>query len=186
MANRPTTSTLVKHIVWAFNHATLEERAEGVEWYFEAHRIAADLAERHGISLKKASLVISALSPATDWEKNVVDAGNFIEDTNAVVSTYGNNKRIAARALAGEIEELNGKKTRAFAKLIENPYSNEVVIDRHAISVALGHKSDDAERRYYSSTGYAIMVAAYHAAAKKLNLKASELQAIVWVSYRKR
>ena len=186
MVNRPTTSTLVKHIVWAFNHATLEEKAEGIDWYFTANKVAAGLAELHGISVKKTSLVISALSPATDWDKNVIDAGNFIEDTNAVVSTYGNNKRIAARALSGEVEELNGKKTRAFAKLIENPYADEVVIDRHAISVALGHKSDDTERRYYASTGYDLMVGAYHAAAVKLNLKASELQAIVWVSYRNR
>ena len=59
-----------------------------------------------------------------------------------------------------------------------------VTIDRHAHDVAVGETLGDADRGLRSPVRYEILADAYRAAAAKLKITPSRLQATVWIAHR--
>lgn len=195
-----TIQTQTKHIEALFNGASDTEKIDGGNWYKEANTYAHHLSEMFGIdSPCKVAGIISALSPATNWDRNKVDAHNFIalaindDAMSGKYGTYKNNVRKAleifnlerpTKASVGAI--LRGKtgyKTESFFYNIYDLDSSEVTIDRHAIkganNVYEGGSVALTEKRYRDSEK------AYQKVAKKYNLKPYQVQAIVWVTYRR-
>jgi len=195
-----TVQTQVKHIEALFKGASDTEKIEGGNWYKEANTYAHHLSDLFGIdSPCKVAGIISALSPAVNWERNKVDAHNFIAlaiNDDAMSGNYGTYKNNVWKAL--EIFNLDratksnvgtilrgktGYKTESFFYNIYDLDSQEVTIDRHAIkganNVYEGGSVALTEKRYRDSEK------AYQKVAKKYNLKPYQVQAIVWVTYRR-
>lgn len=159
---------------------------EGLTWYNEAHNFAESVALKYGLPLPVVCAVISALSPANNWEGNKLDTIGLIKNKRFKCSTYGQNVTKAKRILLGELLPDNafslktGAKTFNFYHNILNPLGSEhVTVDRHSYTVATG-------KPYVSLKGtkYQEIANHYHAHARRLGILASQLQAVLWVDYR--
>lgn len=119
----------------------------------------------------KGAGVLSAYSPRTNWPQNMFNAAHTFRTGQAVGAdnkvpgsiAMGMHTRAAQRILDGEHHHsvLNGPKTQDFAHLIEHGgyepeddndratgtrrHSGRVVMDRHALSVAAGHRITNDE-----------------------------------------
>lgn len=186
MKTREPLQVWVDNILKTYAAASEAERAEGLSWYPRARRYAEDLAGRYGKAARVVSGVIAALSPMTSWEQNIKDAENLLRiGRRAVVTTYKANKQKAERIILGAEPAHNlGKfKTLSFFECIEGNAA-QVCIDRHAAAVAYGRPLTERERGQVTGRTYERLQNAYRRAAAALNLKAYEIQAIVWVSWR--
>jgi hypothetical protein len=188
MKSREPLQIWVDNILKVYAESTEDERADGLSWYPRARRYAEDLAGRYGIAARIVSGVIAALSPMTTWEQNIKDAEEVLRiGGRARVTTYNANRRKAARILKGfePGANLGRYKTLSFFECIEgNPA--QVCIDRHASAIAYGRALTERERKQIAGVTYERLQNAYRKAAQAVNLKPSELQAITWVSWRKK
>ena len=146
----------------AWYDTTQGERDQGKRWYPDAHLVATAIA--HGDSAKGAGL-LSAYSPRTNWPANMFNAARSIHEGRAMGTRKGDGPimsmhwKPAERILAGEHHSQvfnpdTAAKTRAFAHLIEHGGNTEedlaagrghVVIDRHAMSTAIGRRMTDED-----------------------------------------
>jgi hypothetical protein len=144
------------HVVHAFHDSTSGERASGASWYKDAHHVAKAVA---GGNAALGAGVLSAYSPRTFWPANMFHASRSLREGRAIGPGEGVNamrmhQAPAQRMIDGEHwrDVLKGPKTRAFAHLIEHGGESDddkanntgpAVIDRHAMSVAVGHRLSD-------------------------------------------
>jgi len=191
-------SQYVRNILKVYRRATLDDTAQGVEWYDRAKRISNTIAKDTGLHINTVIGVMAALSPNNKWEINVRNTldmctawidGRDIDDFK--VSTYGANKRKAWSMLEDNLttdEELltrlNGQKTRSFYSNIRG--LDEVTIDGHALNIARGVRfnlTDD--KTNIGKVMYRDLQAAYVRAAKRVGIEPHELQAITWTTWRR-
>lgn len=188
----------VRNILKVFRKADESEIEHGKQWYQIANNDAQAIANDNNVSLNQCVGVIAALSPNNKWNRNLINASDMIAAHNSgnsldsfKVSTYGANKRKAWSILKDNLsdcepilERLNGRKVQAF-------YSNIMgydvcTIDGHALNIALGKRqslTSDANR--VGVKLYRELVEAYTRAAHKEGLKAYEMQAITWSTWRR-
>lgn len=203
-------NSTAKHIVALYLESTPADRAHGRAWYLNAHATAREVQaiSGHGKlppwTLRQAACVISALSPSNKWERNVEDAmavarwyAADIGHNPPKVCTYGANADKAFRiASAGDGADFlsmlgKGKKTLAFARLIERPsLSHVVVIDRHAFRAYRGEEpgpvnlmAGDYERAEY---GYLKATDELYEMGEFTSETPAQLQAICWVAYKRK
>ena len=173
-----------EHIIRTYRSATDEQMSEGMHWYQDAHSLALALDPSNPL---RAAGVIAALSPMTPWERNKSLAVLAYADG---VSTGNTNMACgkANRILAGEdvATVLNAPKTTAFAQTIADPTdAHAVVVDRHAMSVAIGRCSMDEDTKALSLKGvYDLYADAYREAARRIGVAPSVVQAVTWVVWR--
>lgn len=191
----PTGEECVRAILDVFADATAEEFAAGVTWYSGQARQACDdiraaVSAVHGrtISHRTAAGILAALSPSTGWGDNTAGAIEFVCTGSMLAQTPINNDR--ARSIlngADPSDVLGGRKVRSFFANLNDPHrSGPVTIDRHALSVLFGLRlSERAQKVYLSLGGYTYAAAAYRAAARFLGMRPHELQAVVWVVWRR-
>ena len=179
--------------------ASVEEIANGMAWYGVANCVALTLAEQYDIPANQAVGVIAALSPRNKWTRNMFDAEQLIaaykaggaEQARLVrACTFGANKAKAIKilesgqkAFTNTLDVLRGPKLREFASCIAG--LDEVCIDGHAWCIWQGSRVTLAD---VPSIGVKLrreIKADYAQAATDLGLKASELQAITWVAWRR-
>jgi hypothetical protein len=176
--------------------ATRRERLSGLRWYRTAHGIARDLYRTFDLpSLAHGAGILAALSPATSWDVNVRDAFALCGSDLAVVSTYGANRKKALAIRRGENPHrvlgasLNsGDKVRAFFYCIAAPSrSLSVCLDRHAVSAALGAVTDPSvvSALLRRKGQYERFADAYAAVAVELGLMPHQVQAVVWLAWRR-
>ena len=167
---------------------------EGVCWYSNASEWCENLSKELQIDYIKVCGVLAALSPATSWERNKKDCENLlahISHTNVVdyaCTTYSANvdKAILVYFSDGEkeaIEAIIGKrafKVKAFFNNIFDPYSREhVTLDRHMFDLL---EFND----YITAKRYREMEEAFkRAASGVVNIKPCDIQAVLWVYWRK-
>lgn len=177
--------TLVRNIIRTYKAASDAERAEGVEWYAQAFRLALEVDPEHPT---RAAGIIAALSPLTPWDRNVFLVRETYRTNGLQGGTLGKNRDKANRILQGEdpLLVLKGAKVRAFfAGIVSSGASSDVCVDRHAYDLAVGKRYGKNERPGLSSKdGYARIADAYCRAAKRLGVGPQELQAITWVAWR--
>jgi hypothetical protein len=201
-----------QNIVDHWHQATPDERTQGMHWYSDAHIIGQALGEHHekshglvhpqGASHLGAG-ILATYSPQMGWAGNMHNAARVLHGNKGIggpnsgmmASTH---QRVAAdRILNGEnyMDVLKGPKIQDFAHLIEHggdadPDHPHVVVDRHALSVAAGHRLTDeqygkaptSQRHYY---GHAVQQ--YHHAARELSNEESspvaghQVQATTWL-----
>lgn len=200
------------NIVSHWNDATDDEKAQGKNWYSDAHIIAKALGEHHeklhgahphGPAHLGAGIVAN-YSPQMGWAGNMHNAGRVLHEGKGIggpgsgIFASNQQKGAADRMLAGARHEdaLGGPKIQDFAHLIEHggdkdPQQPRAVIDRHALSVATGKRmsEDDystfpkSQRHYYGH-----VVNQYHEAAKRIteqegeHVAAHQVQAVTWLA----
>jgi hypothetical protein len=178
-------------ILDVYRQATLQELQEGLEWYSDAHHVAAalDPARPHA-----AAGVIAALSPMMGWDRNIMLAARAYADGYASGALYRNvAKADAILAGAEPLDVLRGDKVCNFYKAIANPHDGTaVVIDRHAFDIAVGRITNDQSRSALSRKGvYESFARAYSRAAVALtketgmDISPSAVQAVTWTVWRR-
>ena len=176
----PTSRTQVKHIETVLRAATGTEWAEGLKWYSQANEWAASMGDT--VSVAHACAILSS---QCDWETNKLNT-ELVASLGPKVTIFASRKQKqeAHEALKGRFRIPPSRlKTYAFASLIANPYSDRLVIDRHAIQIAYGIIDaagiNITKKRYHETSG------AYQRVAEKLNLQPSQVQAITWIAYKR-
>lgn len=179
---RPTTPNILSVLALA----TDAERAEGIDWYPAAHRLAVELDGGDG---RVGAGVIAALSPITPWSRNIVLAKRAFSEGRLTGGTLGNSVRAANRILDGEdpLDVLNGFKVRNFFGAIADPACPvSVCVDRHAFDVAVGRVCVDAERKVLGSAKvYGAHARAYARAGAASGLSPATVQAVTWTVWRR-
>lgn len=189
----------VRNIKAIYELAGVEEIADGMAWYGVAKSIAMVLADQYDITTAQAVGVLTALSPRNRWSRNVVDAealiaayvaGGAEQAMLTKCCTFGKNKAKAiailesgAETIPTILEILSGPKMREFASCIAG--LPDCCIDGHAWCIWQGSKVGLAD---VPSIGVRLrreIKNDYALAAAKLGIKASELQAITWVTWRR-
>jgi len=190
----------VDNIVKKHAEATEALRKGGSEWYEKAHEEAKRVG---GGDITKGAGIIAALSPLTDWNKNVAYAHQLVKTGDSPSSLIKKNVEKAQRIQAGEHprDVLGGHKVRSFFENIHDPSSPEhVTIDRHAYDIAVGRPfvgtggsrdlnwtpgkmSEDLGLS--AKSRYDHFVDAYKSASQKLDIDVpNKAQAITWVAHR--
>jgi hypothetical protein len=174
----------VTKVVETYRAATPEQLSEGLTWYQDAHSLALALDPTNPV---RSAGVISALSPQKDWEGNKALAIRAYAD-GVATGHFPVQCAKANRILAGDDVPtvLNGAKTVAFAATIADPAdAHAVVVDRHAVSVAIGRTSTDADTDMLTRKGvYDLFADVYREAARIIGTSPSTVQAVTWVVWR--
>lgn len=193
----------VKNILDLYNQANMDEVSSGRDWYKQASEIARLMAVKYNLTLCQSAGIISALSPGTNWNQNIIDANNLCsllsagKDIRAItVTTYGHNKEKAYtiycspelsedaiyKLLLGASKSVN--KTSSFYLNILHPDKDKAItIDRHAYRINLG--IEELPGIALTEKRYTIMAQAYKLASKDIEYSAIELQAITWLVFRR-
>lgn len=195
---------ILKRLQSAYDSATLAERASGLEWYAKANAYAADLARRYGYSVAQVSAVLAALSPGSEWTRNILDAETLLDHVARgvdvpVLGVYGRrnvDKALAALAVSDPLALFSAKtgpKTSAFylaicdASTCAVDASDKVVIDRHAASAALGKRGarGGSAIDVVPPALYRWLAAHYVELAKRVGVDPWQAQAVIWNSWRR-
>ena len=174
--------------VWA--SASTAQRLAGAQWYPKASQTVRALAWAHERSVAQVAGAVSALSPSNRWENNLTDAAMLLQGQRHGFRTYSAQvlkavECMAAPSIDAALNILGGPKTRAFAKLLYDPSCDEVVVDGHAWSIALGWRLPLSACKV-SPAAYRRTARAYRTAAEHLGELPSVVQATTWVVWRDR
>ncbi len=189
------------NILKTYARATDGDIDFGLHWYQQAHDAAKAIAGRCTTATTVEVIgVIAALSPGLSWGLNVLQAEQLLKayETGAelpMVGSYGRkNVDKAVRILSHEwpLDVLGGNKVRAFFYNILFPTGeSHVTIDRHAKALAInapatriGYASDNVLSTVKKSE-YDYIAWHYEVIARRLGLIPSQLQAIVWVTWKR-
>ena len=187
-----------KHILAIYKLANPSEIKHGLNWYVNALTDCKKIANDLDLPIHIVIGVVSALSPNNKWERNIVNAKDlctaFINgnDMDSIkVSTYHKMKQKAWHILETmpsyeeTITILNGKKIVSFFRNISGD-EQDITIDGHARNIYYNDRQGlTTPNTNIAKTEYADIQKAYLRASKKLGIKAYELQAITWVTWRR-
>ncbi len=187
-----------KNIIAIYKLAKPSEIYDGLSWYINANKDCQEIADKFKIPLHIVVGEVSALSPNNKWSNNIQNAHDLIRafidgnDMDSVkVRTYHKMKQKAWSILQQmpsydeTITILNGKKIVSFFKNIMGDES-EITIDGHARNIYYNDKQGlTTPNTNIKKSEYADIQKAYQRASKKLGIKAYELQAITWVTWRR-
>lgn len=189
------------NIIKIYDEATFDEYHQGMLWYHQAEREAAKIADQHRLPMHVVAGVIAALSPNLKWSRNVSDAETVVSafmsglvypvsPEDVVVCAYPQNVRKAWAILeqmpdiAGVKRILNGPKITAFFSNIIG--EDACTVDGHARNIYYGKRIALKDKRLsIGKKEYQKIERAYRKAARKIGIRASELQAITWVAWRR-
>lgn len=188
-----------QHIAERYDETSPEERQQGMRWYQDAQEVARSLGNG---DLEKGAGLLSAYSPQTSWPVNMLNAARSMAKGRAIGPGEGMiTRQMQATAQkvmdGGKIPDVfKSPKTLAFARLIRHGADpaddrlGNVVIDRHALSVAVGRRlsKDDVngspigDARYYQHVAdqYRLAAAAISKRDGRL-VTPHQLQAITWL-----
>jgi hypothetical protein len=193
-----------QNVIDHYNKATPAEKHHGHTWYSDAHHITKMIAHDTKTPMRTMAGLVSNYSPQTHWATNLMTASKVAREKKAMggkgegVFASGQQKKVAHEMLHNNAhydDALVGHKTKAFAHLIHhggNKDKNDpqVVVDRHAHSVASGKRMNDAAfgvAKLKSKKGYDKVAATYHEAAKHLSkqhgheIHPHQVQATTWL-----
>lgn len=181
-----------ENILKTFDQTTPEEREQGMRWYADVHNLASAIA---GGDTRLGGGLLAAYSPQANWPVNMFNASRSAMEhralaTNEGMVITGNTQKMAQKLLDGASidEAVTGPKTNSFAHLIEHgdddpadPYG-KVVIDRHALSIAVGHRlPEDAAAPIGDPRMYDHVADEYRKAALARGISPHQMQAITWL-----
>jgi len=188
----------VNSILRFYDLASASETIEGLHWYDEANKYCRELSSRFNITLSQAAGIIAVFSPQAGWEENKRYALSFLLNPKIRLrSLVQVRKAKKILSLTSETDIYNAlslndraEKTKAFFLNILNPdLVTDVTIDRHAIASCIQRPDETfpLSKEYGNLTPiqYQFFERCYVVAASELNLLPQQLQAIVWVTYRR-
>jgi len=180
----PGHETMVQNIVSAWDKAT-DYHSHGREWYESAHTYLAGLATVYNTPLANVAGITAVLSPSVSWDINLLETEQVLLDNRDFrYRAYRENVDKAFAVRGGDLSRIRGPKVIAFATLLLHPRAHTVVVDRHALSVALGFKVEG--RGYNTLPRIRKFQTAYVDAALHLGEKASHVQAATWLWIREK
>lgn len=168
---------------------------EGHRWYADGQATVADIADRAGIGMERAAIIVAHLSPRTRWSFNVAGAYQLAIQRQADGCMANNVARALAALDADDPWSTFGPmahKTRRFARNLLGDHS-VITVDTWAMRVAMGRgwgvnwrtdRTDDLERLITRPGIYEAIERAYLNAGKHANLPGPIIQAITWVAAR--
>ena len=172
---------------------------ENNHWYQEANDWAVEVSRflltfnGQSVSVQQVLGVVSALSPMQEWNKNKDIAIQLIMTGDCGYMERGKQKARDILRLGGHFRHfdteiksiLNGEKTKTFYENMVYPTrSSGVTVDRHAISIAIGHSADDKEQ-LISKDVYTFIEKCYIMTAETLGLAPLHLQSITWQTWKR-
>ena len=191
-----------ENILYVYGLATPQEKRDGIVWYAKALADCLWIAEDTETPLHIVVGVCAALSPNNKWERNIDNTLSLIrafldgEDVESVkVSTYHTMKRKAWSILEtmpdrdGVVKILNGQKIVSFFCNIMG--EDTCTVDGHAKNIFYGERHGlTSDKSNIGKKEYATIQEAYVNAGKQVRfngrpLKAFEMQAITWVTWRR-
>lgn len=191
-----------ENILFVYNLATPEEKRDGIVWYAKALADCLWIAEETEVPLHIVVGVCAALSPNNKWDRNIDNTLSLIraflngDDVETVkVSTYHTMKRKAWSILENMPEQdevikiLNGQKIVSFFSNIIG--EDTCTVDGHAKNIFYGERHGlTSDKSNIGKKEYATIQEAYVDAGKQVRfngrpLKAFEMQAITWVTWRR-
>ena len=200
-----------KNIIKIYNLSTPAERRYGVTWYANAYSDCERIANLFGLPVNVVVGVVSALSPNNKWERNIENAHVMCEAfidgdeiTSFPVSTYNAMKEKAwqilnatfvdddgtTHVLDSEIEKiLNGQKIISFFKCILG--YDTCCVDGHALGIYEGRRfqltspSNYINKAKYVEIQNADQTAGAITTYRKKSLRAYEMQAITWLTWKR-
>jgi len=178
-------------------------------WYATAFTDCERIANQFGLPVNIVAGVVSALSPNNKWERNIENAHVLIDAffkgdniTDFKVSTYNPMKDKAWQILNAmnpkdnptmsddEIAKvLNGQKIISFFRCILG--YDTCCIDGHAKGIYEGKRfgltspKNHISKKYYKQLQDAYVEAGSKITFRKKNLRAFEIQAITWVTWKR-
>lgn len=175
----------VRNIAETYAQATPDQVDQGARWYAEAGQTVADIADRGGISIERAAIVVAHLSPRTTWRRNVAGAYQLVMEGKADHCMGRNVTRaLAALEAVDPWQTFTGeaRKTSRFAmNLLGN--TRVITVDVWATRIALGTGPD--HDLLIGRTGvYEAIEAAYLTAAQSLGQPGPATQATAWIVVR--
>jgi hypothetical protein len=195
------------NVLRIFREATPADVTTGRDWYARAQAVATEL---DATDPTRGAAVLAVLSPMMPWGRNVqlareayaLAAQGATHDD--IVAALGCLKRNAAKAAALVLGAdpaaiVTGPKVIPFWQRIVDAATGatgpgSVVVDRHALDVAVGRVTDDDTRGRILGRkgGHHSVAMAYVRAASVLRrtgeaegITPAELQAVVWVVWRR-
>lgn len=178
---------VLKNIELVYSRCTSNDLNSGKTWYENAKSFSIYLSKKYEITELQAAGVIAALSPMKSWDVNTRIAEEFIEtngNTNVHTSVQtGKAKTILTNSvIPEEVEQvLGGLKTTNFFHNIYNPENEEAVtIDRHHLNVCYAKDVTTCTNKQYEFLKKNTIIF-----AKRVNMIPSELQATLWVCWKR-
>lgn len=182
----PTFDEMRANLLATVSSSSFGAEVEGMGWYAAAHSIAADMAVRHGLTVRQCAGVLAALSPQTGWAENIRLADAACEAGEASGHTADACGK-ADRILSGEDPSavLGGRKVRSFfANIVEPGRSGAVTVDRHCVDMLVGRRGAVNDRVLERPGAYALCAAVVRSVARDLGWRPHEVQAVAWVAWR--
>lgn len=185
------------NVLAVYNRASEADLVSGKLWYRLARETALNLAVQYKLKdsqgnpdYQRVCGIIAALSPNTGWKSNLALTAACLKRPRTFSSHWPLNVTKVKRILKGEdpLKVLGGHKVRAFYQnLVSGGDAGEPCIDRHALSVCLGHEASEADR---VKLGNRVSLQracfnAYRVASILAGVKVSEMQAITWITWRR-
>jgi len=175
---------MIKTINKILDKTNAQQRHDGKIWYTKLNRYCRDLGAQYNEPTWKVTAIMSALSPRTRFKNNVHDTEQILRHgKNAKLKSPLFKKKAFAiydatcynevRAL---FKEKTGRKTLSFWENLML-VGNRTTIDVHMIR-HLGIEGSLTDKKYREAEK------AIQDYAKKINVKAYDLQAILWCTVR--
>lgn len=183
----------VMNILKVYHQANASEIATGLTWYRDMYQHVARLVKqqvrRQGSNLPtdKRTIcgVIACLSPNKGWAENIRQVLHAYEFGTGQHVWFQNAK--AVRILRGEDPRdiLKGHKERAFHECFLDPDRTQAVtVDGHTYAVWMGELIYTSQARLTDRL-FLLATRDYQEAAKMVGLKPHQIQAIVWLAWRR-
>ena len=189
LAEESAVEQMAINIMNTFDRAEVDAMKAGSRWYRIAWNIAADMGRRYGVSGEQAAAVIAILSPRCSWEVNIARAEAWLGEGSTVGLFTWQVERLRemlADMDGSWVEYVRGPKVSRFYRNIVGDTS-AVTVDIWASRVALGWVGAN-DNTYKQMVGtplrYELVERAYRAAANRLGVAPSTVQAVTWVQVR--
>jgi len=175
-----TLETLTRRILATFDRATVADLEAGARWYDEAGDLAIELSHlMPDRSVERAAALISALSPRTQWSRNVTGAvqlANGLDAPGQIGTNLDRAQRVLdARTSTDALAVLTGPKIAAFARNIAGSRES-VTVDVWAARAAGVDETKLRRRGAYDAVAHA-----YRAAARRRGVDPATMQATTWI-----
>lgn len=187
----------MKNLVKILIQANTIEIENGLNWYKLARDELMKLAIKYNVNENLVYAVCSALSPRTTWQKNLNDTesvlkwynnnGNVLNKKSyPTVTTYKQNLYKAIRILFSKNTDVFSTcKTFNFYHNIMAPDNEDyITIDGHMINAYYG-RLGKVLNKHFTPKYYNRIAKQYIKLAKLCNIKPCQLQAIIWLAFKR-
>jgi hypothetical protein len=186
-----------KNINYVLNQAVSTDFIEGERWYRDARLFAFEVSKDYGVSFRKVSAILAALSPRNRWERNKEDCITLIKECQGLIpygkyATYGTMVSKAKKIYNSPIDSvqvmlklLNGQKISAFFLNIYDIQSECVTVDSWIQLISLGKYLSVDERPPLKKTEYKLISESIREIAALNKVTPPVMQAILWISFKR-